>query len=119
VDDYPAGNGRLGPRGSLEGRAIGADFGGKDGWSMYQGEDVPGFPGHPHRGFETVTVMRRGLVDHADSLGAAARYGDAARWRGRRRAYGGVMVRSRSLGAIRSAIAYMTMPSMATTCSPP
>ena len=75
VDDYPAGNGRLGPRASLEGRSIGADFGGKDGWSMYHGEDVPGFPGHPHRGFETVTVMRRGLVDHADSLGAAARYG--------------------------------------------
>jgi quercetin 2,3-dioxygenase len=76
VDDYPAGNGRLGPRVSLEGRSIGADFSGKDGWSMYHGEDVPGFPGHPHRGFETVTVMRRGLVDHADSLGAAARYGD-------------------------------------------
>ncbi|MCA9489973.1 MAG: pirin family protein, partial [Myxococcales bacterium] len=28
-----------------------------------------------HRGFETVTVMRRGLVDHSDSLGAAARFG--------------------------------------------
>lgn len=76
VDEYPAGNGRLGPRASLEGRSIGADFSGKNGWSMYHGEDVPGFPGHPHRGFETVTVMRRGLVDHADSLGAAARYGD-------------------------------------------
>ena len=76
VDDYPPGNGRLGPRASLDGRSLGADFGGKDGWSMYHGEDVPGFPGHPHRGFETVTVMRRGFVDHADSLGAAARYGD-------------------------------------------
>jgi quercetin 2,3-dioxygenase len=36
---------------------------------------VPGFPSHPHRGFETVTYVRRGLIDHADSLGAAARFG--------------------------------------------
>jgi redox-sensitive bicupin YhaK (pirin superfamily) len=74
-DHYPAGNEALGPAASLAGRNIGQDFQGKDGWRMYHGEVVPGFPQHPHRGFETVTVVRRGLIDHADSMGATARYG--------------------------------------------
>jgi quercetin 2,3-dioxygenase len=74
-DAYPAGNDHLGPAASLAGRAIGQDFAGKDGWRMYHGETVPGFPQHPHRGFETVTIVRRGLIDHSDSLGAAARFG--------------------------------------------
>jgi len=75
-DRYPAGNAELGPTASLAGRNIGEDFAGKDGWSMYHGEVVPGFPRHPHRGFETVTITRRGYVDHSDSLGATARYGE-------------------------------------------
>ena len=74
-DAYPRGNGRMGPAVSLAGRDIGQDFSRKDGWSMYHGESVPGFPAHPHRGFETVTLVRRGLCDHADSLGAVARFG--------------------------------------------
>jgi redox-sensitive bicupin YhaK (pirin superfamily) len=74
-DAYPKGNGRFGPDASLAGRNIGQDFGGKDGWSMYHGQEVPGFPSHPHRGFETVTIVRKGLTDHSDSLGAAARFG--------------------------------------------
>lgn len=74
-DAYPAGNGALGPAASLAGRNIGSDFEGKDGWRMYHGDVVPGFPQHPHRGFETVTVVRRGLIDHSDSLGATARFG--------------------------------------------
>jgi quercetin 2,3-dioxygenase len=74
-DAYPAGNEQMGPAESLAGRNLGQDFAGKDGWRMYHGRDVPGFPQHPHRGFETVTIVRRGLIDHSDSLGAAARFG--------------------------------------------
>ena len=74
-DAYPAGNEQMGPAASLAGRDLGQDFAGKDGWRMYHGEVVPGFPGHPHRGFETVTIVRQGLIDHSDSLGAAARFG--------------------------------------------
>ncbi len=80
-DAYPVGNGELGPAASLAGRNMGNDFEGKDGWRMYHGQTVPGFPQHPHRGFETVTVVRRGLIDHSDSLGATARFGRGdAQW---------------------------------------
>lgn len=75
-DMFPEGNEDLGPKASLIGRNIGSDFSGKDGWSMYHGSKVPGFPQHPHRGFETITVMRTGLLDHSDSTGAKARFGD-------------------------------------------
>ncbi len=74
-DAYPRGNDAMGPVASLAGRNIGEDFEGIDGWRMYHGRRVPGFPQHPHRGFETVTVVRRGLIDHSDSMGATARYG--------------------------------------------
>ena len=74
-DSYPKANGRYGPAASLAGHASGRDFSNSDGWRMYHGTTVPGFPPHPHRGFETVTIVRRGWIDHSDSLGAAARYG--------------------------------------------
>src|SRR4030095_14448456 len=74
-DAYPAGNEKLGPAASVAGRNIGQDFEGKGGWRMYHGQKVPGFPQHPHRGFETVTIMRHGFIDHSDSLGAIARFG--------------------------------------------
>lgn len=74
-DHYPAGNEVMGPSTSLKGRNIGNDFEIRDGFRMYHGESVPGFPAHPHRGFETVTIALQGFVDHSDSLGAAGRFG--------------------------------------------
>ena len=75
-DFYPEGNENMGPQGSLEGRNLGNDFNLKDGFRMYHGTRVPGFPAHPHRGFETVTIAKKGLIDHSDSLGAAGRFGN-------------------------------------------
>ena len=74
-DAYPLGNANMGPAASLTGRNLGQDFAAKDGWNMYHGRSVPGFPSHPHRGFETVTITRQGLIDHSDSLSATARFG--------------------------------------------
>ncbi|MFN8209159.1 MAG: pirin family protein [Bacteroidales bacterium] len=76
LDHFPAGNELMGPLATLEGRRLGQDFTLKDGWRMYHGETIPGFPAHPHRGFETVTVVLNGFVDHSDSHGAAGRYGN-------------------------------------------
>jgi redox-sensitive bicupin YhaK (pirin superfamily) len=76
-DNFPNGNEEMGPDVKyLNGRHMGDDFIIKDGFRMYHGKSVPGFPGHPHRGFETITVVRKGIVDHADSMGAAGRYGN-------------------------------------------
>lgn len=76
-DFYPAGNDHLGLNPThFAGRNMGADFDGKDGFNLYHGEEIPGFPVHPHRGFETITIVRKGFADHADSLGAAGRYGE-------------------------------------------
>ena len=76
-DAYPEGTAQQGlaPQ-HLQGRQLGQDFSGKDGYSLYHGHPVPGFPAHPHRGFETVTITRAGVIDHFDSMGATARYGE-------------------------------------------
>lgn len=42
---------------------------------------VAGFPTHPHRGFETVTIMLEGAMEHRDSLGNQGRLGPGtAQW---------------------------------------
>ena len=76
LDHYPKGNEKMGPDAPLEGRSLGSDFELKDGWRMYHGKEIPGFPYHPHRGFETVTLANKGMCDHSDSLGAAGRFGN-------------------------------------------
>ena len=81
-DEYPAGDLDMGviPE-ELKGRNIGQDFVVKDGWRMYHGTKIPGFPYHPHRGFETITINKEGVVDHSDSLGASGRFmGGDVQW---------------------------------------
>ncbi len=75
-DKYPKGNEDMSPNATLEGRVLGNDFTIKDGWRMYHGHTIPGFPYHPHRGFETITIANKGYCDHSDSLGAAGRFGE-------------------------------------------
>jgi quercetin 2,3-dioxygenase len=75
-DAFPEGKEDFGPDPSLlSGRNMGSDFVVKNGFRMYHGSRTPGFPSHPHRGFETITIVRKGFVDHSDSLGASGRYG--------------------------------------------
>lgn len=65
LDHYPATErddfGIAGYPHSIAGRRIGMDFGNKD-WNMYHGKKVPGFPEHPHRGFETVRACERVIL---------------------------------------------------------
>ncbi|MBL8027636.1 MAG: pirin family protein [Fibrobacteres bacterium] len=76
-DEFPAGTAELGvSQKDLAGHRLGMDFELRDGFRMYHGNPVPGFPVHPHRGFETITVVEKGFIDHSDSHGGRGRYGD-------------------------------------------
>jgi quercetin 2,3-dioxygenase len=49
--------------------------------STHPEDYAPGFPSHPHRGFETVTYMLDGAVEHRDSLGNHGHLGPGcAQW---------------------------------------
>ena len=76
-DAYPKGNENLGVNSDmLKGHSMGSDFDPRLDFRMYHGSNVPGFPYHPHSGFETVTIAVEGAVDHSDSLGGAGRFMD-------------------------------------------
>lgn len=81
-DQFPRGEANQGPaKEALKGRFLGNDFQKKDGWRMYHGQEVPGFPYHPHAGFETITLVEQGYADHSDSMGAKGRFGEGdAQW---------------------------------------
>jgi len=71
-DHYPAGDGKMqAPR-----RGNGQDFNPSQPYRMYHGDRIPGFPSHPHRGFETITATLDGVIDHFDSANNKGRYGD-------------------------------------------
>ena len=61
LDKYPAGDKNMqAPR-----KGNGADFDATAPYRMYHGDRIPGFPAHPHRGFETLTCTIQGVIDHA------------------------------------------------------
>lgn len=75
-DIYPRGNKSMEiPIPNLKDKNLGDDFDPNSNWRLYHGTNKPGFPVHPHKGFETITIVLKGYVDHFDSSGSKGRYG--------------------------------------------
>ena len=74
-DAYPAGDGAAAPGRRSPGASWARTSPASTAGGCTTASGCPGSRSHPHRGFETVTYVRRGLIDHSDSLGAAARFG--------------------------------------------
>ena len=75
-DEYPKGNRQQAPPLDMIGwRDLGHDYKKHDGFRMYHGKVVPGFPMHAHWGYETFTVAEIGYIDTFDTEGNQSRFG--------------------------------------------
>jgi redox-sensitive bicupin YhaK (pirin superfamily) len=75
-DNYPKGNSQQAPPyDMIAWRDLGHDYKKHNGFRMYKGKVVPGFPMHPHWGYETFTIVEEGYVDTFDSEGNQSRFG--------------------------------------------
>ena len=75
-DKYPKGNSQQAPPRDMIGwRNLGHDYEKYDGFRMYNGKVVPGFPMHSHWGYETFTVAEEGFIDTFDTEGNQSRFG--------------------------------------------
>ncbi len=77
-DLYPKGNElQAPPYAEVKGKELGQDYSNRFyGYRMYTGKVTPGFQLHSHWGYETITVVSQGYVDHFDSIGNQGRYGN-------------------------------------------
>ncbi len=75
-DNYPKGNSQQAPPyDMIAWRDLGHDYKKHNGFRMYKGKVVPGFPMHAHWGYETFTLAEEGYVDTFDSEGNQSRFG--------------------------------------------